>query len=216
METLLVINSSGRVTRSITRRLTQRFSDAWQKQNPAGKIIQRDVGRNPPAPVDEGWITAAFAEPARRTLAMHDALRSSETLIEEIIAADVIVVGAPIYNFGMPAQLKAFVDQIIRVGRTFDFVPGTAEPYRPLLASKPVLVISSAGDGALHPGGTLAHLNFLEPHLETVFRFIGLIDITFVRVGYDEFQDERLKHSLAAAETALDEFLAGHMESRRR
>jgi FMN-dependent NADH-azoreductase len=173
METLLVINSSGRVTRSITRRLTQRFSDAWQKQNPTGKIIQRDVGRNPPAPVDEGWIAAAFAEPARRTPAMHEALRSSEALIEEIIAADTIVVGAPIYNFGMPAQLKAFVDQIVRVGRTFDFVPGTAEPYRPLLSPKPVLVISSAGDGALHPGGGLAHLNFLEPHLETVFRFIG-------------------------------------------
>jgi len=216
METLLVINSSGRVTRSITRRLTERFSQAWQKQTPAGKIIQRDVGVNTPACVDEGWITAAFAEPARRTPAMHDALRSSETLVEEIIAADAIVLGAPIYNFGMPAQLKAFFDQIVRVGRTFDFVPGTTEPYRPLLASKPVLVISSAGDGAMHPGGALAHLNFLERHLETVFRFIGLNDITFVRVGYEEFQDERLKHSLAAAETALDEFLAGHIESRRR
>jgi FMN-dependent NADH-azoreductase len=105
----------------------------------------------------------------------------------------------------MPAQLKAYVDQIVRVGRTFAFVPGNAEPYRPLLTSKPIIVVTAAGDGALQPGGALYHLNHLEPHLLTVLGFIGLTDTTFVRVGYDEFQDDRLKHSLSAAERAIDE-----------
>ena len=110
----------------------------------------------------------------------------SETLIEELIEADAIVLGVPMYNFGMPAQLKAYFDEIVRVGRTFAFDADASEPYRPLLSSKPVVVIVSVGDGSLLPGGTLAHLNFLEPHLEAILAFIGLTDITFVRAGYDE------------------------------
>src|SRR5688500_164496 len=100
----------------------------------------------------------------------------------------------------MPAQLKAYIDQIVPVARTFAFEPAAGDPYRPLLASKPVIVITAAGDGAVLAGGAMAHLNFLEPHLETVFGFIGLKDITHVRVGYDEFQDDRLRRSIAAAE----------------
>lgn len=206
METLLVINSSARVTRSITRRLTARFADGWKANHPGGEIISRDVGLNPPPPVDESWIAAAFAAPAERTPAMH-ALGLSETLINEIVTADAIVLGVPMYDFGMPAQLKAYVDQVVRIGRTFAFDATAADPYRPLLASKPVLAILSAGDGALHIGGALAHLNFLEPHLQTVLGFIGLNDVTFVRAGYDEYQDDRTKRSLAAAESAVDRLL---------
>ncbi|MES2569055.1 MAG: NAD(P)H-dependent oxidoreductase, partial [Verrucomicrobiota bacterium] len=81
------------------------------------------------------------------------------------------------------------------------------DPYRPLLSSKPVLIVVSAGDGALHPGGAMAHLNFLEPHLRTVFEFIGLSNLSFVRVGYDEHQDNRFRRSLSEAESAVDHFL---------
>ena len=208
---LLVINCSGRITRSITRRLTDRFVAVWRSQNPEGTVVQRDIGQNPPPPVNENWIAAEFANPAKHTSAMHDALRLSESLVEEIVAADCIVIGTPIYNFGMPAQLKAYFDQVIRVGRTFAFTADSSDPYRPLLVSKPVTVITAAGDGSMHPGGALAHLNFLEPHLTTVLGFIGLTDVTFVRVGYEEFQDDRLKRSLAAAETSIDKIAAGHL-----
>lgn len=208
MKTLLVVNSSGRVTRSITRRMTQRFADRWRANHPGAQIVQRDLGLAPPPAVNESWIAAAFAEPDARTPAMNAALSTSEILIEEIVAADTIILGAPIYNFGMPAQLKAYFDQVVRVARTFAFIPGTPEPYRPLLASKPVIVVTSAGDGALLPGGALAHLNFLEPHLHTILGFIGLTDVTFVRVGFDEFQDDRLAHSLAAAEATLDRLVS--------
>jgi FMN-dependent NADH-azoreductase len=139
---------------------------------------------------------------------MGAALQVSDSLIDELVAADGVVLGAPIYNFGMPAQLKAYFDQIVRIGRTFAFAPGEAEPYRPLLASKPVIVVTAAGDGSMQPGGALYHLNYLEPHLLTVLGFIGLTDATFVRVGYDEFQDDRLKRSLSAAERMIDELAA--------
>lgn len=212
MKTLLVINASGRVTRSITRALTGRFSEAWLAQNPDGRIVERDVGQNSPPGVDELWIAGAFSAPADRTAAQKESLRLSEVLIDELDAAHAVVIGAPIYNFGLPAQLKAYFDQIVRVGRTFAFMPGSNPPYQPMLKSKPVIVVSSAGDGSLHPGGPMAHLNFLEPHLKTLLEFVGQDDVTFVRVGFEEFADDRFKHSMAAAEVALDR-LAGSLLS---
>jgi FMN-dependent NADH-azoreductase len=207
MKTILIINSSGRTTRSITRHLAARLARGWMTRHPGGQILNRDLGLNPPAPVNEAWIAAAFADEPSRTPAMREALAVSDTLIDELIASDAVVIGTPIYNFGMPAPLKAYFDQVVRVGRTFAFEPGTPEPYRPLLAPKPVVVLTAAGDGSMHPGGKLAHLNFLEPHLTTVLGFIGLPEVNFVRVGYDEFQDDRFKRSLATAEAAVDEVL---------
>jgi len=206
MKTLLVIDSSGRRTRSITRHLTSRFGASWQARHPEGEVLIREVGLTPPPPVNEAWIAAAFSEPADHTPATREALAISETLIDEITRADAIVIGTPIYNFGMPAQLKAYIDQIVRIGRTFSMDTEDAEsPYRPLLTPKPVIIITAAGDGSMHPGGAMAHLNFLEPHLATVLGFIGLGEPKFIRVGYEEFQDDRLKRSLASAESAVDE-----------
>jgi FMN-dependent NADH-azoreductase len=212
--TLLIINSSGRETRSITRQLTKRYAAAWRAHHPDGEIIDRDVGLHPPPPVDERWIAAAFADPAVRTQAMHEALRTSNALIDELVQADQLLIGTPIYNFGLPAQLKAYFDQVVRVGRTFAFDPKAPQPYRPLLSPKPVVVVTATGDGALLPGGALAHLNHLDPHLRTIFEFIGLTDLTFVRVGDEEFQDDRLKRSLRNAEDALDALAATHLPRR--
>jgi FMN-dependent NADH-azoreductase len=157
--------------------------------------------------VNEAWIAAAYIDPAGHTPAMRAALHESETLIAEIARVDTVVIGAPMYNFGMPAQLKAYFDQVVRVGRTFAFEATADEPYRPLLIPRPVVVITSAGDGAVHPGGALEHLNFLEPHLKAILGFIGLTDVSFVRAGYDEFQDHRTRRSLASAEAAVDQLL---------
>ncbi|MGE9295576.1 MAG: FMN-dependent NADH-azoreductase [Puniceicoccales bacterium] len=204
METLLVINSSGRRTRSITRRLTDSFTEQWTAQRPGSVVIQRDIGVAPPPPVNEMWISAAFSQPEQHTPEMRNSLAISDELIDEVQRADAIVIGTPIYNFGPPAQLKAWVDQVVRAGVTFGFDPtNKTNPYSPLLQPKPVTVIVSAGDGAMHPGGAFWPMNHLEPHLQTVFNFIGLGQAEFVRIGYDEFQDERLQHSLAQAEKQI-------------
>lgn len=207
MNSILILNSSGRTTRSITRRLTDRFAQGWLARHPQGRAVWRDLTENPPPVVNESWIAAAFADPSQRSAPARQALRASEDLIEELAAASLIVIGAPVYNFGMPAQLKAYIDQVVRVGRTFAFEPGKPDPYRPLLEDRPVIVITSAGDGAILPGGALAHMNYLEPHLRTALLFIGLSSIEFVRVGYDEFGDNRFKHSLAAAEAEVDRWV---------
>jgi len=204
-KTLLVIHSSGRVTRSITRQLADRFVQVWRQEQPESEVLVRDVGLNPPPTVNEGWIATAYGGETPINGGPHP-LAASDAYIDEIKRADVIVIGAPMYNFGMPAQLKAYIDQIVRVGQTFEFIPGPQQSYRPLLPStKRVVILVSVGDGSLLPGGPLEHMNFLEPHLATVLGLIGLTDVTFVRSGYEEYQDDRARLSREAAEQAAEE-----------
>jgi len=200
MKTLLAINSSGRTTRSVTRSHVALFVQRWHSNALDFTVVERDVGVAPPPSVSEPWIAAAFDWPRSRP---DGVLRDSETLIGEIECADAIVLGVPMYNFGMPAQLKAYFDQVIRIDRTFSFHPGAAEPYRPLLASKPCVVIMSVSDEALYPGGALAHLNFVESHLRTLWAFIGSRELEFVRV-LDTDDRARTARSMAEVDAAAD------------
>ncbi len=220
MNSLLVINASARTSRSITRHLTDRFAAAWRAR-PDGEIIDRNIGTEPVPPINEDWIASAFSDPTEHTPAMRAALAVSDALIDELFRATAVIVGVPMYNFGMPAQLKAYVDQIVRVGRTFAFNdPEAANPYQPLVPSKPLVIVTSKGAGGYEPGGHSAHLNFLEPHLETVFSFIGLSDISLVRVAFEEVKDERFSQSLHDAERTIDELFrriaADHAQDRQR
>ncbi|MDR6531961.1 FMN-dependent NADH-azoreductase [Caulobacter rhizosphaerae] len=217
MTTLLHIDSSaraglsGRDARgSHSRRLTARFVDRWRAARPADPVIYRDVGAAPPSPVTGDWIHAAFTPPERREAWMATALAESDRLVDEVLAADVIVLGAPMYNFGPPAQLKAWLDNIVRVGRTFGFDRARAgEPYWPMLdtAGKTLVILSSRGDHGYAPGGRLAHANHLEPALRTPFGYLGVTDVHEAAIEYDEFADARLAASVAAAEARVDDLV---------
>ncbi len=138
---------------------------------------------------------------------MQQALHLSDVLVDELIQADLIVLGAPMYNFGMPAQLKGYVDQIVRVGRTFRFDPANEErPYKPLLTGKQMLLVTATGDVGYQPGGPLAHMNHLDPHIRTAFGFIGIQVIRLIGVNSDEFSDYRIRDSLTSAQVAIEEF----------
>lgn len=205
MATLLVVDSSARHARSHTRHLTQLFVRHWRTLCPQAEVLHRDIGVAPPPPVDAAWVAAAFTRPAERTADMRRALAVSDALIAEVERADVLLLGAPMYNFGMPAQLKAWVDQVVRVGRTFSFDPTRPEdPYRPLLAGKRLILITSRGDRGFDPGGPLAHLNHLDPHVATVFDFVGITHVATVAVESDEWDDAHHTHSRAAAERAVE------------
>lgn len=184
---LLTINASARTTRSVTRRLADQLAATWLASRPEGRVVHRDVGLNPPSAIDQNWIASAYAPAGARTQAMDACLAESETLIAELETADAVIIGTPLYNFGMPAVLKLWIEQIIRVGRTFEIVAGEAgESYRPLLKPKPVVVVVAAGNGAFLNKGPLAAFNFLEAHLRCVLEFIGFADITFVQVAETE------------------------------
>jgi FMN-dependent NADH-azoreductase len=212
--TLLHIDSSARSGRSgidrhgsHTRRLTTRFVEQWRRVDPGVTVVHRDVGVHPPAPVNHAWINAAFTPEHRRESAMRRVLAESDELVDELLAADVIVAGVPMYNFGPPAQFKAYIDNIVRVGRTFGFDRSrVGEPYWPLLTDqrKRLIVLSSRGDYGYAPGERIAAQNHVESSVRTAFSYIGITEMRSIAVEYDEFADQRLIESIARAEHEVD------------
>lgn len=214
MTTLLHIDASARLGGSDavphgshTRRLTARFVRQWTSRHPETKTIYRDVGQEPPPPVTGRWIHAAFTPEHARETWMQEELRVSDTLVDELLRADLIVVGVPMYNFGPPAQFKAYIDNIVRVGRTFGFDRSRdGEPYWPLLAGsgKRLVILSSRGDYGYQPNGRIGDRNHVESSVRTAFAYIGITDVHEAAIEYDEFADHRLADSIRQAEEVVD------------
>ncbi|MCA8864265.1 MULTISPECIES: FMN-dependent NADH-azoreductase [unclassified Halomonas] len=218
MANLLHLDASARPGRSgvdshgsHSRRLSAHFVEQWQQARPGDRILYRDLGQHPPRPVSGDWIHAAFTKPEAREPWMLDALSESDTLVDELLEADVIVAGVPMYNFGVPAGFKAYIDNIVRVGRTFGFDRSRQGlPYWPMLTDmhKQMVVLGSRGDYGYEPGERMAHANHVEPHIRTVFGYLGIDKVHGIAVEYDEFGDERLQKSLAQAERNIKALVA--------
>jgi FMN-dependent NADH-azoreductase len=172
---LLRIDSSARKS-SVSRKLTEEFVDTWKAQNPEGEVIERDLASTQLAFVTDEWVMASHANRASLTPAQQQTLSLSHQFIDELRAADTIVIGAPMYNFSISAPLKAWIDQVVRFGQTW-----TVNGSRPqgLLEGKKVIVLTSRG-GAYRQGTPTASFDFQEPYLRHVLGFIGLTDVTFV------------------------------------
>jgi FMN-dependent NADH-azoreductase len=204
--TILHLDASPRTARSLSRRLSQRFVDAWLGHRPHDRVIRRDLTADPPPHVTEAWIAAAFTPEGSRDAAMRATLAWSEMAIAELEAADLIVLGTPMYNYGMPSALKAWFDQVIRVGRTFSFDLRRGDwPIAPILAGKQLVVLSARGEFGFMPGGPRERLNQLDPHIATCAPFLGVAGdaIHTIAVEYQEFGDERHARSLAKAEAKV-------------
>ena len=211
---LLHIDASARPGRSDTdphgshtRRLSARFVERWRKARPGDRIDRLDVGQHPPAHVSGRWIHAAFTAPVEREPWMAEVLAESDRLVDQLVAADLIVVGLPMYNFSVPAQFKAYIDNIVRVGRTFGFDRARgAVPYWPMLAGagKRMVLLGARGDHGYDPGGRIAHLNHAESSVRSVFGYIGITDVFEAAVECDEFGGEQLAQSMRKAEAAVD------------
>jgi FMN-dependent NADH-azoreductase len=201
--TILHLDASARTARSLSRRLSQQFVDAWRAQRPNEQVIRRDLATDPPPHVTEAWIAAAFTPPGQRDAAMQRTLAWSDAAIAELEAADLIVMGTPMYNYGMPSALKAWFDQVIRIGRTFSFDLRRGDwPIVPTMAGKRLVVLSARGEFGFMPGGVRARLNQLDPHIATCAPFLVVAGdaIHTIAVEYQEFGDERHARSLAEAE----------------
>jgi FMN-dependent NADH-azoreductase len=172
---LLRIDSSAR-RNSVSRQLTQKFVQAWKKENPAGEVMERDLATTQLPLITDEWTLAAHSDPASLTPAQQETLLISETLIEELLAADTIIIGAPMYNFTVSAPLKAWIDQVVRIGRTFLYGPNGPDG---VLKGKKVVVLTSRG-GAFRPGTPTAQYDHQEPYLRHILGFVGLTDVTFI------------------------------------
>lgn len=197
---------------SHSRHLTHQFIKLWLSHRPQDTLTYRDVGLKPPSFINRNWIHAAFTPPEKKEPWMVDVLAESDELIDELIAADIVVIGAPLYNFGMPAALKAWIDQVVRAGRTVKFVADDPQdPYKPCLndRSRHAIILSARGGSGFGRGGKLEHLNHLEPNLSTALEFIGITRIHRISIEHQEVGGELLAASIAealcAVETLVDE-----------
>lgn len=204
MTTLLHIDASARVSRSLSRDLSAAFIQAWRARRPEDRVLRQDVGLTPPPAISEAWIAAAFTQEAERTPDQRAALAGSDALVDQVLAADLIVIGAPTYNYGMPAALKAWLDQVIRIDRTFTFdLARGAEPIRPVQTGKTLVMLTSSGEGGFEPGGRLAHKNHLDAGMASAMDLIGGSWMETLRIEFQEFKDERHRASIAAAHAAV-------------
>lgn len=207
MTTILKLNASARSERSLTQRLSAHFVRNWLKHCPEDVVIERDVGKEPPPPVTEEWIACAFTSPAERSEEQAKILTLSDSLIAELKAADIILLGTPMYNYGMPSSLKAWFDQVIRVNSTFSFDLDRGDfPLEPLLSNKTLVVLTSSGEFGFQAGGERAHMNHLVPHIKTCSFYLGVSgddDIHHIGIEYQEFGDDRHRRSIDEAHSGV-------------
>lgn len=202
MTTLLHIDASAQTDRSVSRKLSAKFIDTWLSERPKDKVVRRDLSVTPPGFVTGEWIAACFTPEDQRTPEMTETLTESDELISELANADIIVLGTPMYNYGMPAVLKAWIDRVIRIGKTFSFDLNRGDfPLEPILEGKTLVALTSRGEFGFAPGGIREHMNFLDGHIETVAHYLGLSNRYFVDSEYQEFSDDRHESSRKEAES---------------
>jgi len=168
---VLRIDSSGRKAGSVTRALTDRITARLQSAPGGARLAVRDVSAGLPV-VTEDWIGANFTAPDERTDVQKARLGQSDALVDELQAADVLVIGMPVYNFGIPAALKSWVDMVARVGRTFHY---TADGPVGLLSGKRAIVAFASGGTPIGSG-----IDFASGYMRHVLGFIGITDVEFV------------------------------------
>ncbi len=200
MVNILHLDSSPRGERSLSRTLTREFISAWKQIHPTDTVTYRDIGRYPVPPIDESWIAASFSPSDQITPELATALNISDELIDELLEAELYVFGIPMYNYSIPANFKAYIDQIARVRRTFVV---SQNGYEGLLKNKKILVITTRGGS--YSGG---YLDFQEPYLRAVFEFMGITDMTFIHAENLSGGAEVRQQSLAAAREAIQQFIA--------
>lgn len=188
---LLHIDSSALGASSVTRELSAAIVARWRDTAPGLRIVERDLDADPLPHLSSR--TLAKADPA-------EAERGQQVL-QEFKDADVIVIGAPMYNFGIPSTLKAWIDRIAVAGQTFRY---TEDGPVGLAAGKTVVIAS--GRGSVF--GEASAMDFQEPYLRAVFGFLGITDITFVRAEGVGYSPQHRADALAAAHASIEVPLA--------
>jgi FMN-dependent NADH-azoreductase len=176
MATLLKLDSSPMGDRSISRKLTAKFVDAWRKAHPGGEVISRDLSKVGIPVVDGSWVGAAYTPEEARSPEQRNVLALSDALVAELLQADELVLGVPMHNFSIPSTLKLWIDQVMRVGKAFRYSAAGPEP---LLKNKKATLLIASG-GAYGEGTAMESLNFVAPYLRAVFGFVGISDVTII------------------------------------
>ncbi|HGG62947.1 MAG TPA: FMN-dependent NADH-azoreductase [Rhodobacteraceae bacterium] len=204
MTTLLRIDSSARIDGSHSRALGDYAQSLWQAENPTGQTIIRNVADGTIEMIRAETITGYYTPPEEFTPELAQATALSDKLIAELQSADTLLITAPIYNFTVPAALKAWIDQIARIDHTFSYEDGN---FAGLLNANHAIVICVYGAEGYLDGQPFAAANFLQPYLQFLLGFLGIEKIDFISVQGTTNPDA-VTAAEAQARVDLDRLLA--------
>ena len=193
MTRLLIVETSPRGDHSVSRNMTRRFVADWQAKHPDGGVVERDLAETELPFVNAPWLQAYFTPPEQHSPEMREALRVSDELVGEILDADHILIATPVYNYNIPASLKAWVDHIVRKGMTL------GADGKGLVKNKTATVLVASG-GVYTEGSPIRDRDLATQYLRLVLSVIGITDVTVVAGGGAKAVDLR--------ETTMDDFIA--------
>jgi FMN-dependent NADH-azoreductase len=202
MANLLFVSSSLFGDGSQSRTMAAEFIDRWRQTNPRTTIVERELTADSMPHLSLATLTAAMTPADKRSAAEHGAAALADSLIEEVEAADAIVIAAPMYNFSIPSTMKAWIDHITRAGRTFRYGAAGAEG---LLKGKKVFVVTARG--GIYSEGPAKSMDFQVPYLQAMLGFIGLDDVTFIHVEGLKVSPEAAASGIERARQTIDDLL---------
>ncbi len=200
---ILVIDSSPR-SGSLSRRFTREVEEQLVRQHPEANVVRRDLSASPFPHLTEEVITAFYTRPDQRTDRLRRAIALSDGAVDELLASDIIVIGAPMWNFNIPSSLKAWIDHVVRSGRTFKY--GASGPEGMAGGKKAIVVLTSGG---VYSKGPAQVMDFHATYLRSVLGFIGITDVSFVRAEGVSTGEEGFKQAVAAAQTQVAQAVGG-------
>lgn len=191
---LLHIDSSIQSDHSVSRKLTQTVVDQWQQADSRLEVVYRDLAANAPNHLSSAVLSAGSTPPEQRNALQRVEAAISEDLLMEFLAANVLVIGAPMYNFSIPSQLKAWLDRVMVAGRTFKY---TETGPVGLASEKRAIIVSSRG--GIYSAGSLAQtMEHQESYLKVALGFMGITTTTIIRAEGVNMKDKR-EQAIAAA-----------------
>jgi FMN-dependent NADH-azoreductase len=203
MKNILFVQISPRGLESYSQQVAQSIVDEFKKRDPGTQVVVRDLARNPPPHVGSAFVSGLWIPSEKRTKLQAIALAHSDALIDELAAADVVVLAVPMYNFGLPSTLKAWIDHVVRGGRTFAYSKNGPEGL--LKGKRAILVLARGG---VYSEGPAKPLDFQEPYLRSILGFIGITDIEVVRVEGISVSAIGAEKAMASAMEQSNEILA--------
>jgi len=193
---ILHLDSSVLGGNSASRALTAKVAEAWRAAEAGAVVRYRDLGAEAPQHLSPSYFAIGGVPEEKRSESQSSELKLSDALIEEFLAADALIIGAPLYNFTIPSGLKAWIDRVVVAGKTFRY---SAEGPVGLAGDKKVVIVATSGGKYADSPVDFAHVG----HLKTVLSFLGLKDITVVRAAGLNLGAEVRAEAVAAAEAEI-------------
>lgn len=197
MSSILVLNSSANGAASVSKQLVQDTVEKLRAAHPGAAIVERDLGENP-VPHLTSETTPAIRGAEATTAGQKQAVALSDTLIAELKEADTVVIGAPMYNFGIPSTLKTWFDYVLRAGITFRY--SESGPEGLMKGKRAIVILSRAG---FYSAGPAQPMDSQEPHLVNLLGFMGITDVTVIRAEKLAFGPEAREQAINDAKAEL-------------